>query len=93
MAISPHARDHRNARQQQIDFVAVDWTDGVFQTELAVQSGTVTKINETQRQRPVVPYLPGTASRIEFVTDVLGVEESAFGKRALSVCRVVLGRI
>jgi tetratricopeptide (TPR) repeat protein len=60
--------------QKQIDFVAVDWTDGVFQAELAVPAGKLTTIRETQRQLASCPVVYAwNGERIEFVTDVLGV--------------------
>ena len=56
-----------------IDFVAIDWSDGVYQTEPQLAAG-MHKIAETQRQMsscPVVFVHNGTS--YEFVSDVLGV--------------------
>jgi len=58
----------------KIDFAAIDWPDGVYQTELDLQAGMFHRITETQRQLSSCPVLfawDGTAFR--FVTDLLGV--------------------
>jgi len=58
----------------QIDFVAMTWSDGVFQTELALAPGTVRTIAETERQLSSCPVLFGFDGRhFAFVTDLLGV--------------------
>ncbi|MDP7029976.1 MAG: FG-GAP-like repeat-containing protein [Phycisphaerales bacterium] len=57
-----------------VDFVSIDWTDGVFQTEAMLQPGQVHAIAETQRQLsscPVIFAWDGEAMR--FQTDCLGV--------------------
>ncbi len=56
-----------------VDFIAIDWSDGVYQTEPQLSAG-FHKISETQRQMsscPVVFVHNGTS--YEFVSDVLGV--------------------
>ncbi|HJU44977.1 MAG TPA: FG-GAP-like repeat-containing protein [Vicinamibacterales bacterium] len=56
------------------DFAAITWSDGVFQTELALDAGRLHILAETQRQLSSCPVLfawDGTGFR--FVTDVLGV--------------------
>lgn len=56
------------------DFVAIEWSDGVFQTEMGVKANARTAIVETQRQIsscPVIFAWDGTSFR--FVTDCLGV--------------------
>ena len=61
------------AGAEAIDFVAIDWSDGVFQTEPQLAAG-IHRIAETQRQMsscPVVFVHNGTS--YEFVSDVLGV--------------------
>ncbi len=56
------------------DFVAITWSDGVFQTELALDSGRLHRVGETQRQLSSCPVLfAWDGSRFKFVTDVLGV--------------------
>lgn len=56
------------------DFVAITWSDGVFQTELALDAGRLHRIGETQRQLSSCPVLfAWDGSRFRFVTDVLGV--------------------
>jgi tetratricopeptide (TPR) repeat protein len=56
------------------DFVALTWSDGVFQTELALDGGQLHRIAETQRQLSSCPVLfAWDGSRFRFVTDVLGV--------------------
>lgn len=57
----------------QADYVAINWSDGVFQTELNVEPGLQT-IAETQRQLSSCPVLfAWNGERFEFVSDVLGV--------------------
>jgi hypothetical protein len=56
------------------DFVAITWSDGVFQTELALEAGRLHRIPETQRQLSSCPVLfAWDGNRFKFVTDVLGV--------------------
>jgi Tfp pilus assembly protein PilF len=58
----------------QIDFVAMTWSDGVFQTELALPPGPVRTIAETERQLSSCPVLFAFDGRhFAFVTDLLGV--------------------
>jgi hypothetical protein len=58
----------------QIDFVAMTWSDGVFQTELALAPGPVHTIAETERQLSSCPVLFVFDGRhFAFVTDFLGV--------------------
>jgi tetratricopeptide (TPR) repeat protein len=60
--------------QPQIDFVALTWSDGVFQTELALAPGPVHAIAETERQLSSCPVLFAFDGRhFAFVTDLLGV--------------------
>ena len=59
---------------EQADFVAIDWSDGVFQSELGLTAGQAHRITETQRQLSSCPVLfvwDGESYR--FVTDLLGV--------------------
>jgi Flp pilus assembly protein TadD len=56
------------------DFVRLDWSDGVMQTELDVPAGKLTRITEHDRMPTSCPILfvwDGTCHR--FVTDLLGV--------------------
>ena len=58
----------------QLDFVAITWSDGVLQTELALAPGPVRQIDETQRQLSSCPVLFAFDGRhFAFVTDLLGV--------------------
>lgn len=58
----------------QLDFVAITWSDGVFQSELALAPGSVRRIEETQRQLSSCPVLFAfDGRRFAFVTDILGV--------------------
>lgn len=58
----------------RLDFVALTWTDGVFQTELALEAGRVHRINETQRQLSSCPVLfVWNGRHYAFVSDLLGV--------------------
>jgi tetratricopeptide (TPR) repeat protein len=64
------------------DFVAITWSDGVFQTELALDAGRLHAITETQRQLSSCPVLfAWDGSRYRFVTDVLGVGGIGFFER------------
>jgi Flp pilus assembly protein TadD len=58
----------------RIDFVSIDWSDGVLQTEMDLVPGEVYTIAETQRQIsscPVLFFWDGEGYR--FVSDLLGV--------------------
>lgn len=58
----------------QADFVAIDWSDGVYQTELELKAGHLHRLAEVERQLSSCPVLfawDGTGYR--FVTDILGV--------------------
>ncbi len=60
--------------EPQIDFVAMTWSDGVFQTELALAPGSIRRIEETERQLSSCPVLFAfDGHRFAFVTDLLGV--------------------
>lgn len=62
------------ANATQIDFISMEWSDGVFQSELDVPARVLTTITETQRQIsscPVIFAWDGDGHR--FVTDCLGV--------------------
>jgi tetratricopeptide (TPR) repeat protein len=56
------------------DMVELEWSDGVFQSEVVVPAGVVTPVVETQRQISSCPVLfAWNGERMEFVTDMLGV--------------------
>ncbi len=56
------------------DFVRLQWTDGVLQTEMALASGELHAVAEYQRQLSSCPVLFAyDGVRFEFVSDVLGV--------------------
>ncbi len=58
----------------RIDFLHIDWPDGVFQSELNLAEGEQHVIPETQRQLSSCPVLwAWNGERYEFVSDVLGV--------------------
>ena len=58
----------------QVDFVALTWSDGVFQTELGLDTGRIHRITETQRQLSSCPVLfVWDGQRYTFVSDLLGV--------------------
>jgi Flp pilus assembly protein TadD len=60
--------------RERADFVAIDWSDGVFQTELDLAAGTTHVIAETQRQLSSCPVLfAWNGSIYAFVSDLLGV--------------------
>ncbi len=56
------------------DFVAIEWSEGVFQSEIDLGPGSVHRIVETQRQLSSCPVLFGWDGKgYAFVTDFLGV--------------------
>ncbi|MEM9303583.1 MAG: FG-GAP-like repeat-containing protein [Pseudomonadota bacterium] len=56
------------------DYVEIDWSDGVFQTELELAAGAAHRIPETQRQLASCPVLFGwDGEQHAFLSDVLGV--------------------
>ena len=56
------------------DYVRLYWTDGVLQTELALDAGETHRVAENQRQLASCPVLfAWNGERHEFVSDVLGV--------------------
>ncbi|NNG13328.1 MAG: VCBS repeat-containing protein, partial [Halobacteria archaeon] len=58
----------------QLDFAAVTWSDGVYQTELGLDTGKLHTIVETQRQLSSCPVLfAWDGQRHAFVSDLLGV--------------------
>ncbi len=60
--------------QSTADFLTIDWSDGVYQTELNIPSDRVTRVVETQRQLSSCPVIFGwNGSEYGFVTDCLGV--------------------
>lgn len=60
--------------KDEMDFVAITWSDGVFQTELGLESGRTHLIVETQRQLSSCPVLfAWNGQEFEFVSDLLGV--------------------
>lgn len=64
------------------DFIAVTWSDGVFQTELALDRGQVHRIVETQRQLSSCPVLfAWNGDHYRFVTDLLGTGGIGFFER------------
>lgn len=61
------------------DFVALHWSDGVYQTELDLPGGSLTRVGELQRQLGSCPVLfAWNGERFEFVTDLLGVAAQGF---------------
>ena len=56
------------------DFVAITWSDGVYQTEVGIRPGAVHRIAETQRQLSSCPVLfVYDGHDYAFVTDLMGV--------------------
>ena len=59
---------------KRIDFIALDWSDGVFQTELDLEPGKIHRVVETQRQISSCPVLFAWNGKVfAFVSDFLGV--------------------
>lgn len=62
------------AGQDTVDFVAIEWPDGIWQSELQLAAGKLHVIEETQRQTSSCPVLfVWDGQRYRFVTDLLGV--------------------
>ena len=58
----------------RIEYVSIDWSDGVFQTELALTGAGQHRIAETQRQLSSCPLVfAWNGDRYAFVSDILGV--------------------
>jgi hypothetical protein len=58
----------------RLDFVALTWPDGVYQTEIGIPSDSRTRIEETQRQLSSCPVLYAwDGEGFSFVSDLLGV--------------------
>lgn len=65
--------------QAMADFVALEWSDGVTQSEIGLASGQLHEISETQRQLASCPVLfVWDGSQYRFVSDVLGVGGMGF---------------
>ncbi len=61
-------------RSKTLDFIAINWPDGVYQTEQSLETGRFYRISETQRQLSSCPviFLKREGS-YQFESDVLGV--------------------
>ncbi|MCB1052729.1 MAG: VCBS repeat-containing protein [Acidobacteria bacterium] len=61
------------------DFISLEWSDGVYQTELDLKAGQAYVLTETQRQLSSCPVLfSWNGFTYEFVSDVLGVGGMGF---------------
>ncbi len=59
---------------EKADFLRIDWSDGVMQTELDLPAGGPTLVSETQRQLSSCPVLfAWDGEKYAFITDFLGV--------------------
>ena len=59
---------------ERADFVSIDWSDGVFQSEINVATSQLKQITETQRQLSSCPVLfAWNGQEYAFVSDFLGV--------------------
>lgn len=57
-----------------LDFIELEWSDGVYQTELSLQASSYHRVTETQRQLSSCPVIfSWNNGKYEFVSDVLGV--------------------
>jgi tetratricopeptide (TPR) repeat protein len=62
------------AGQSASDYLEIDWSDGVFQTELGLRAGQFHRITETQRQLASCPiFFAWDGEAFRFISDVLGV--------------------
>nr|MBS0020864.1 VCBS repeat-containing protein [Gammaproteobacteria bacterium] len=58
----------------QADFVTIDWSDGVYQTELGLTADRLHRVPEVERQLSSCPVLfAWDGASYRFVTDLLGV--------------------
>ncbi len=65
--------------QDAADFVEIEWSDGVYQTELDVPVKNSVTIAEEQRQLGSCPVLfAWNGEKFDFVTDILGVGAQGF---------------
>ncbi len=57
-----------------INFIAIEWSDGVYQTEMNLAAGELHRVTETQRQLSSCPVLfAWDGEKYAFVSDLLGV--------------------
>ena len=62
------------AGASRLDYLTIDWSDGVFQSEVALEGSKLQRIAETQRQLSSCPLLfAWDGKRFAFVSDFLGV--------------------
>lgn len=67
------------AGKTKADFIAIDWSDGVYQTELDLDSSAIHRVSEEQRQLGSCPVLfVWNGTKFDFVTDILGVAAQGF---------------
>jgi len=60
--------------KEKSDYLALEWSDGVYQTELGLKTGQFHAISETQRQLSSCPVIfVWNKGQYHFVSDVLGV--------------------
>lgn len=65
--------------QDFVDLVALEWSDGVFQSEIGLDGSKSHRIEETQRQLSSCPVLfVWNGEKYEFVSDILGVGGMGF---------------
>lgn len=66
--------------RENADFVALEWSDGVYQTETGLAAGQTHRIVETQRQLSSCPVLYSWDGKgFRFVSDLLGVGGLGYG--------------
>lgn len=60
--------------KKTIDYIALEWSDGVYQSELGLETGKYHMLIETQRQLSSCPVIfAWNNGKYEFISDVLGV--------------------
>lgn len=58
----------------KVDFISLEWPDGVFQTEMGLEKDRLHRIAEIQRQMSSCPVMfAWNGEKYEFVSDILGV--------------------
>ncbi len=66
-------------KKNPLDFIEIEWSDGVYQTELSLELNGYHRITETQRQLSSCPVIfAWNHGKYEFISDVLGVAGIGF---------------
>jgi len=62
------------AGEPRADYISIEWSDGVFQSEIDLEAGKHHRVKETQRQLSSCPVLfAWDGEEYKFISDILGV--------------------